>query len=106
MKLEEIAVAEKTFHVYRAKSGNWTVKKAGTKATDFSNQQDALKAARSYARSRSQSQVVLHMADGQSVIKEIHGLPPVQRPPRESSLGTATISRVISDTLRKRLEAL
>lgn len=97
-------MAEKTFHVYQAKSGKWAVQKAGAKSSVFPSQQAALKAARRDARSRSQSQVVIHKRDGTFAIKEVHGLPVVQKPPRKSSLGTASISRAISYTLRKRLE--
>jgi hypothetical protein len=99
-------VAEKTFHVYRAESGSWAVKKAGAKSTVFRSQYEALKAARSDARNQTESQVVVHRQDGQFVIKEVHGLPVVQKPPRKSSLGTASISRAISDSVRKRLETV
>lgn len=95
---------EKTFHVYRAKSGEWAVKKAGAKSVVFPSQQEAVKAARHNAENQSQSQVVVHRKDGQFLIKEIHGLPVVQKPPKKSSLGTANISKAISDTVRKRLE--
>jgi hypothetical protein len=97
-------MAEKTFHVYRIESGDWTVRKAGARSAVFPNQQQALKAARLQAKNRSQSQIVIHSADGKLVIKQVHGLPVVQKPPQKSSLGTARISKAISDAVRKRLE--
>jgi len=97
-------VAEKTFHVYRAEDGKWAVKKVGARAALFPSQQEALKAARAVAKKQNQSQVVLHRRDGRFEVKEVHGFPVVQKPPRKSSLGTARISRAISDDLRKRLE--
>jgi hypothetical protein len=97
-------MAEKTFHVYRAEDGHWAVGKAGVRSKTFPSQYQAVKAARHAARGERESQVVVHERDGKLVVKELHGFPSVQNPPRKSSLGTARISKVISDSVRKRLE--
>lgn len=96
-------MADKTFHVVHSKDG-WMVKKAGQKATTFSSQGKAVKAARKIAKSQREAQVVVHERDGRFVIKEVHGLPVVQKPPRKSSIGTTRISKAITDALQKRLE--
>jgi hypothetical protein len=96
-------MADKTFHVVRSKDG-WAVKKAGKKATTFSSRGRAVKAARESAKSQREAQVVVHERNGSFVIKEVRGLPVVQKPPQKSSIGTTRISKAISDTLQERLE--
>jgi len=100
------AMAPKTLHVYPAKDGRWAVKRAGLSSTTFSTQDEAVKAARKIARSQREAQVVMHERNGQFVIKDVRGLPVVQKPPKKSSLGTVRISKAISDALRKRLETV
>ncbi len=80
------------------------VKRAGLNAATFATQEKALKAARKIAKTQSEAQVLMHEPNGQFVVKEVRGLPVVQKPPQKSSLGTARISRAISGELRKRLE--
>jgi hypothetical protein len=96
-------MADKTFHVIHLKDG-WVVKKAGKKATTFPTRHKALQAARERAKSQREAQVLVHAADGSFVIKEVRGSPVVQKPPQKSLIGTARISKAISDILQKRLE--
>lgn len=99
-------IAEKTFHVYRAATGDWTVRRPGAKPAHFSSRAEALKAARHDARKRSQFQIVIHTEDGHLATQQVHGFPAVQKPPQKSSLGTARISKAISDAVLRRLEAV
>jgi hypothetical protein len=97
-------VASKTLHVYRASDGKWAVKKAGSRQSTFSTQQEAVRTARKIAKRQREAQVVTHGRNGQFVVTDVRGLPVVQKPPKQSSLGTARISTAISDALLKRLE--
>jgi hypothetical protein len=97
-------MADKTFHVVSVGGSHWAVKKAGKKSVVYSSQGEAVKAATRVAKAESEAQVVIHKRDGKFVIKEIHGLPVVQKPPQRSSLGTDRISKAISAALQKRLE--
>ncbi len=97
-------MANKTYHVVSAGGNHWAVKKAGTKPTVYPTQGDAVKAATRLAKREPEAQVVIVKPDGKFVIKEIHGLPAVQNPPKKSSLGTSRISKAISATLQKHLE--
>ncbi len=96
-------MTDKTFHVVRLKEG-WAVKKAGKKAATFSSQDKAVKAARESAKREREAQVVVHARNGRFVVKEVRGLPVVQKPAQRSSIGTTRIAKAISDTLQKRLE--
>ena len=80
-------MADKTFHVIHSKDG-WVVKKAGKKATTFPTRHKALQAARERARNQREAQVLVHASDGSFVIKEVRGLPVVQKPPQKSLIGT------------------
>ena len=100
---ERSFVTDKTFHVLSVDGSHWAVKKAGRKSAVYSTQSEAVKAATRVARAEREAQVVIHKRDGKFVVKEIHGLPAIQKPPKKSSLGTARISKAISDTLQKRL---
>ena len=97
-------MTNKTFHVVSVAGNHWAVKKAGKKSAVYSTQGEAVKAATRVAKAESEAQVVVHKRDGKFVIKEIHGLPVVQKPPKKSSLGTGRISKAISAVLQKRLE--
>lgn len=96
----------KTLHVYRAKDGQWSVQKAGTKSKTFLTQAAAVKMARRIAKGQSEAQVVMHESNGQITTKAVHGLPPVQSPPKKSALGTKRIAKAISNVVRQRLEAI
>jgi hypothetical protein len=96
-------MTDKTFHVVPSKEG-WAVKKAGKKAATFSSQDKAVKAARKSAKREREAQVVVHAPNGSFVLKEVRGLPVVQKPPQRSSIGTTRISKAISDILKERLE--
>ena len=97
-------MASKTYYVVSAGGNHWAVKKAGTKSSVYSTQGEAVKAATRFAKREREAQVVIVKPDGRFVVKEIHGLPAVQNPPKKSSLGTARISKAISAALQKRLE--
>lgn len=97
-------MAAKTLHVYPAEGGRWAVQKAGTRSTIFSTQGQAMKAARKMASSQREAQVVVHERSGQFTIKDVHGLPVVQKPPKKSAIGTKRLSQAISNVVRKQLE--
>ncbi len=93
-------MASKTLHVYRANDGQWTVKKAGLREATFSTREEAVRRARKIARSQREAQVVTHERNGQFVIKDVRGLPIVQKPPRKA-LSVPPASRKLSRTLCK-----
>jgi hypothetical protein len=94
----------KTYHVVPAGGRNWAVKKVGTKSAVYPTQGEAIRAATKLAKREREAQVVVVQPSGRFVVKEVHGLPAVQNPPKSSSLGTARISKAISALLLQRLE--
>ena len=92
--------------ISRLMDGRWTVKRAGLPSSSFPNQSEAVRAARSIAKSQREAQVVMHESNGRFVMKDVRGLPVVKKPPKKSSLGTLRISKAISDALQKRLETV
>ncbi len=94
----------KTYHVVSAGGSHWAVKKAGTQSMVYSTQREAVKAATRLAKREREAQVVLVKPGGQFVVKEVRGLPIIQKPPNKSSLGTNRIAKAISTCLNKRLD--
>jgi hypothetical protein len=99
-----VATPGKTLHVFPEKSGKWSVQKIGRKASVFSTQGKAIKAARELAREGREAQVVAYEPSGKLHTITVRGLPVVQKPPTKSRIGNAAISKAVAKLVRKRLE--
>jgi hypothetical protein len=94
--------ARRTVHVYRS-DGAWVIQKEGDDAETFRSQREALTAARQSIQSSS-GQIVIHGADGRIREYEIHGMTPVQDPPRKSRLARQ-IGRAVGRVALKRVKS-
>ena len=96
-------MSEKTLHVYPAEDGGWNLRSIGV-SSHFAQKKQAVAEAIKLAEAKPAAQVVVHERNGGFHICFTHGLPPILRSHRKSSLGTENIRRAISSTIRERLE--
>ncbi|MEK7403701.1 MAG: DUF2188 domain-containing protein [Acidobacteriota bacterium] len=82
-------------------NGRWVIRGNGRHLHVYKNKTEAVAAARSIAKERRPSQVVVHRTDGR-IESEAYGLPAIQDPPYSSKLGAKRIEKAVSAVVRSR----
>ncbi|MBI1788143.1 MAG: DUF2188 domain-containing protein [Acidobacteria bacterium] len=78
----------------------------GKRGETFGTKREAVEAAVRRAKRSPAGQVVVHGKDGRMVDHRTYGMPRVQEPPRESSLGSGRIAKAVGKVVLERLRSV